>query len=115
MSYAARVSVMLKPGIADPQGQTIERALPALGYEGVENVRVGKVIELDVSASSESEARSRCWFVDSKGLDSIVKAKVYLEGRGCEMVNRADAAARPRHLASAGTRRTAAPHPGGTP
>jgi phosphoribosylformylglycinamidine synthase len=57
--YAARVSVMLKPGIADPQGQTIERALPALGYDGVENVRVGKVIELAVSASSETEARSR--------------------------------------------------------
>ena len=59
MSYSARVSVMLKPGIADPQGQTIERALPALGYTGVEDVRVGKVIELNVSAGSEGEARSR--------------------------------------------------------
>lgn len=59
MSYAARVSVMLKPGIADPQGQTIERALPALGYSGVEAVRVGKLIELSVAASDESEARSR--------------------------------------------------------
>lgn len=59
MSYAARVSVTLKPGIADPQGQTIERALPALGYTGVENVRVGKLIELDVGAADEMEARSR--------------------------------------------------------
>ena len=59
MSYSARVNVMLKPGIADPQGQTIERALPALGYSGVEDVRVGKLIELNVAASNEAEARTR--------------------------------------------------------
>lgn len=59
MSYSARVSVMLKPGIADPQGQTIERALPALGYDGVSDVRVGKVIELSLSASDEADARTR--------------------------------------------------------
>lgn len=56
MSYAARVSVMLKEGIADPQGQTIERALPALGYEGVKGVRVGKVIELTLDAADERDA-----------------------------------------------------------
>ena len=59
MSYAARVNVTLKPGIADPQGQTIERALPALGYEGVRSVRVGKMIELEVDAGDESEAKRR--------------------------------------------------------
>ena len=57
--YTAAVSVMLKPGIADPQGQTIERALPALGYDGVSEVRVGKQIHLDVEASSTDEARTR--------------------------------------------------------
>jgi phosphoribosylformylglycinamidine synthase subunit PurS len=57
--YSARVSVMLKEGIADPQGQTIERALPALGYTGVKGVRVGKVIELEVDASDAGEARGR--------------------------------------------------------
>jgi len=57
--YKAHVNVLLKPGIADPQGQTIEQALPALGYTGVEQVRVGKRIELEVEASSEDEARSR--------------------------------------------------------
>ena len=57
MSYAARVNVTLKPGIADPQGQTIERALPALGYSGVREVRVGKMIELEVDASDPVEAR----------------------------------------------------------
>lgn len=59
MPYAARVNVTLKPGIADPQGQTIERALPALGYDGVRGVRVGKVIELEVDAPDESEAKRR--------------------------------------------------------
>lgn len=59
MSYAARVDVMLKPGISDPQGQTIERALPVLGYEGVRGVRVGKRIQLEVDASSPEEARSK--------------------------------------------------------
>ena len=50
---------MLKEGIADPQGQTIERALPALGFAGVEHVRVGKRIRLHVEAPSEDEARAR--------------------------------------------------------
>ncbi len=58
MSYLARVDVMLKEGIADPQGQTIERALPALGYDGVKNVRVGKAIEFEIEASDEESARS---------------------------------------------------------
>ena len=53
------MNVTLKPGIADPQGQTIERALPALGYGGVSDVRVGKVIELHVDATNESEAKKR--------------------------------------------------------
>ena len=37
-----------KEGILDPQGQAVERALPALGFEGVRNVHVGRLIELDV-------------------------------------------------------------------
>jgi phosphoribosylformylglycinamidine synthase subunit PurS len=44
----ARVLVRPKRGILDPQGQAVERALPALGFEGVGNVRVGRLIELDV-------------------------------------------------------------------
>lgn len=44
----ARVLVRPKAGILDPQGQAVERALPALGFEGVENVHVGRLIELDV-------------------------------------------------------------------
>ena len=58
MKHQARVNVTLKPGIADPQGQTIERALPALGYSGVDNVRVGKLIELEIDAETLEDARA---------------------------------------------------------
>ena len=44
----ARVLVRPKAGILDPQGQAVQRALPALGFEGVRNVHVGRLIELDV-------------------------------------------------------------------
>jgi phosphoribosylformylglycinamidine synthase subunit PurS len=59
VAFSAHVNVMLKPGIADPQGQTIERSLPVLGYTGVRDVRVGKRIELELEAANESEARDR--------------------------------------------------------
>ena len=44
----ARVLIRPKEGILDPQGQAVERALPALGFEGVENVRIGRLVELEV-------------------------------------------------------------------
>jgi phosphoribosylformylglycinamidine synthase PurS subunit len=46
----ARVRVLVRPkeGILDPQGQAVEQALPALGFSGVSNVHVGRLIELDV-------------------------------------------------------------------
>ena len=44
----AKVYITPKAGILDPQGLTIERSLPALGFEGVSNVRVGKYIELEL-------------------------------------------------------------------
>jgi phosphoribosylformylglycinamidine synthase len=48
----ARVLVRPKQGILDPQGQAVERALPALGFAGVNNVHVGRLIELDVEDPS---------------------------------------------------------------
>ena len=45
-----------KQGILDPQGQTVERALPALGFEGVSHVRVGRMVELEVEDASEVRA-----------------------------------------------------------
>jgi phosphoribosylformylglycinamidine synthase PurS subunit len=49
-----RVRVLIRPkaGILDPQGQAVERALPALGFEGVRNVHVGRLVELDVEDES---------------------------------------------------------------
>ena len=48
----ARVLVRPKAGILDPQGQAVERALPALGFDGVSGVHVGRMIELDVDDPS---------------------------------------------------------------
>jgi phosphoribosylformylglycinamidine synthase PurS subunit len=47
-----RVLIRPKEGILDPQGQAVERALPALGFEGVSNVRVGRLVELEVEDAS---------------------------------------------------------------
>jgi phosphoribosylformylglycinamidine synthase len=48
----ARIDVMLKPGISDVQGQVVERSLPAMGWENVSGVRVGKHLELVVEGPS---------------------------------------------------------------
>ena len=52
----ARVTVSLKPGVLDPQGRAIAHALEGLGFDGVEDVRVGKLIELDVADGTSVEA-----------------------------------------------------------
>jgi phosphoribosylformylglycinamidine synthase len=48
----ARVLIRPKEGILDPQGQAVERALPALGFDGVTDVRVGRLVELEVDDAS---------------------------------------------------------------
>lgn len=53
-----RVLIRPKEGILDPQGQTVERALPALGFDGVSDVRVGRMVELDVE--DVSRVREMC-------------------------------------------------------
>jgi phosphoribosylformylglycinamidine synthase len=51
----ARVLIRPKEGILDPQGQAVERALPALGFEGVSHVRIGRLVELEVEDPSRLE------------------------------------------------------------
>ena len=53
-----RVRVLVRPkaGILDPQGQAVEQALPALGFDGVRNVHIGRLIELDVEDESQVPA-----------------------------------------------------------
>ncbi len=55
----ARVLVRPKAGILDPQGVAVERALPALGFDGVANVHIGRLIELDVEDPAQLEEMSR--------------------------------------------------------
>lgn len=60
----ARVQVMLKAGVLDPQGEAVRHALGGLGFTGVQAVRQGKVIELDLAATdpaaAEAEVRAMC-------------------------------------------------------
>ena len=57
----ARVHVMLKDGVLDPQGEAVRHALGGLGFGGVEKVRQGKVIELDLAdGTSEDTVREMC-------------------------------------------------------
>ena len=60
----ARVHVMLKDGVLDPQGAAVRHALGTLGFAGVQGVRQGKVIELDLAetdrAKAEAEVRAMC-------------------------------------------------------
>lgn len=58
MRFDVLVEVSPRAGVADPQGQTIERSLPALGFGGVSGVRVGKAIRFQVEADSEDAARA---------------------------------------------------------
>ncbi|HVL81463.1 MAG TPA: phosphoribosylformylglycinamidine synthase subunit PurS [Actinomycetota bacterium] len=55
----ARIEVTLKPGIADPQGQTVERSLPAMGWENVSEVRIGKHLELALEGESLDALREQ--------------------------------------------------------
>ena len=57
-SFRYAVNVMPKPGILDPQGRAVEQSLPHLGVEGVAAVRVGRRVELSVTAAEEPEARA---------------------------------------------------------
>lgn len=57
----ARVHVMLKNGVLDPQGEAVRHALGAMGFEGVNGVRQGKVIELDLAeGATEADVAAMC-------------------------------------------------------
>ena len=55
-----RVLVRPKSGILDPQGEAVRRALPALGFEGVDSVHIGRLIEMEVESADEVEGMCRC-------------------------------------------------------
>lgn len=72
MKFHAVIDVQLYPGIADPQGSTIEKALPTLGFDGISKVRAGKSIHLDIDAADAAEARAQLAEVCEKFLTNPV-------------------------------------------
>ena len=54
--YLARIRVLLRSGVSDPQGQTVEGSLRQLGFDGVESVRVGKYVEVRIQAQDDAAA-----------------------------------------------------------
>ena len=59
MRYEVRIDVTHLPGVLDPQGATVERALPALGYDNVSEVSIAKTIRLALDAPTEADAREQ--------------------------------------------------------
>ncbi len=59
MRFGVRVDVTHLPGVLDPQGATVERALPALGYDNVSEIQIAKSIRLVVDAPDETAARAQ--------------------------------------------------------
>jgi phosphoribosylformylglycinamidine synthase PurS subunit len=58
MRYSVLVETRPRPGVADPEGATIERSLPALGFGGVSGVRVGKAFRFTIDADDAERARA---------------------------------------------------------
>ncbi len=59
MTLRYRVLVRLRPGILDVQGAAVKRALDGLGFAGVTDLRIGKVVEIEVDAPDAADARQR--------------------------------------------------------
>jgi phosphoribosylformylglycinamidine synthase len=57
--YQCRIYVTLRPSVLDPAGTAVQSGLKQLGYEGVEQVRIGKYIEVSLVAQDEAEARQQ--------------------------------------------------------
>ena len=84
MRFDVMVDVRLRGGIADPAGATIERALPALGYEGVTEGSVGKTVRFTIEAADAGEATTRAEDLCSSFLTNpvIEDASVIVEAAG---------------------------------
>jgi phosphoribosylformylglycinamidine synthase subunit PurS len=78
----ARISVRLKEAILDPQGKAVLRALDQLGYDEVNSVRIGKLIELDIDSTNYETAQVRVEELSRKLLTNPL-----MENFECELVN----------------------------
>jgi len=68
----AKVTVMLKNGVLDPQGEAVRHALGTLGFQGVEGVRQGKIIELDLAETDPAKAKTQAEAMAQKLLANTV-------------------------------------------
>ena len=78
----ARVHVMLKRAVLDPQGKAIEHALAGLGFDGVEQVRQGKVIDLELQDTDADAAKARVTDMCEKLLANTVIESYDIEIEG---------------------------------
>ncbi|MBL9075289.1 phosphoribosylformylglycinamidine synthase subunit PurS [Tabrizicola sp.] len=76
----ARVTVMLKTGVLDPQGEAVRHALGSLGFQGVSGVRQGKVIELDLAETDRTKAEA-----DVKAMCEKLLANTVIESYRVEL------------------------------
>ena len=81
----ARVHVTLKPGVLDPQGKAIHKALSGLGFAGVEQVRQGKVIEIELTESDPARARESLRDMCEKLLANTVIENYAIELDVCDV------------------------------
>lgn len=72
MRFSVLVETRLRPGIADPQGATIERSLPTLGFDGISGVRVGKAFRFEIDAPDRAAAEAEVADVCHKVLTNPV-------------------------------------------
>jgi phosphoribosylformylglycinamidine synthase PurS subunit len=75
----ARVTVMLKAGVLDVQGEAVRHALGSLGFAGVNGVRQGKVIELDLAETDAAKARAAVTAMCDKLLANVVIESYQIE------------------------------------
>jgi phosphoribosylformylglycinamidine synthase len=75
----ARVDIMLKDGVLDPQGEAVRHALGTLGFAGVTGVRQGKVIELDLAGDDRTAAETQVRAMCEKLLANTVIEKFTVE------------------------------------
>lgn len=75
----ARIKVVLKDGVLDPQGKAIEGALASLGFDGVDDVRQGKYIEIDLTETDPAAARARVTDMCEKLLANTVIEQYEIE------------------------------------
>lgn len=75
----ARVHIMLKDGVLDPQGEAVRHALGTLGFSGVAGVRQGKLIELDLTATDRAAAETEVEAMCDKLLANTVIEKYTVE------------------------------------